>query len=153
MRPAFSASARLQIIGKLIPSAPISIGAFANHGSLAAIRAKGMHGVPEVAVIIPCAEVRSIGPCSRSTMIQSSPERAMICTVWMLGMVAIAPNVGRPSCHNLRRRLRGAGAADVKSEAPFWGLRKARSLEKLAARREADKITMHSNYAGTRTAN
>jgi len=37
----------------------------------------------------------------------------MICTVWMLGMVAIAPNVGRFSCHNLRRRLSGAGAADV----------------------------------------
>jgi len=28
-------------------------------------------------------------------MIQSIPDRAMICTVWMLGMVAIAPKVGR----------------------------------------------------------
>jgi len=73
-----------------MPSAPISIGAFANHGSLAAIRTIGTQGVPEVAVIIACADVRSIGPCSRSTMIQSSPERAMICTVGMLGMVAIA---------------------------------------------------------------
>ena len=47
-------------------------------------------------------------------MIQSSPERAMICTVWMLGMVAIAPKVGRPSRHCCRRRLRGVGFAGVK---------------------------------------
>jgi hypothetical protein len=96
----------------------MSIGALASQGSLAAIRTIGTQGVPEVAVIIACAEPRSIGPCSRSTMIQSSPERAMICTVWMLGMVAIAPKVGRPSRHSLRRRLRGVGVADVKSEAP-----------------------------------
>src|SRR5207248_4252236 len=70
------------------------------------------HGVPPVATIIACALERSIGPCSRSTMIQSRPERAMICTVWMLGMVAIAPKVGRPSRHSLRRRLR-VGIADV----------------------------------------
>src|SRR5205085_5614173 len=100
-------------MGKLMPSAPISIGAFASHGSLAAIRASGTQGVPAVAVIIACAEVRSIGPCSRSTMIQSRPEWAMICTVWMLGMVAIAPKVGRPSRHCWRRRLRGAGVAEV----------------------------------------
>src|ERR1700685_597187 len=102
-----------------IPSAPRSIGALASQGSLAAIRAKGMQGVPDVATIIPWAEPRSIGPCSRSTMIQSSPERDMICTVWMLGMVAIAPNVGRPSRHRLRRRLSGAGGAFVKCDAPF----------------------------------
>ena len=93
----------------------MSIGAFASHGSLAAIRASGTQGVPEVAVIIACAEARSIGPCSRSTMIQSSPERAMICTVWMLGMVAIAPKVGRPCRHDSRRRFSGAGAGGVKS--------------------------------------
>ena len=51
-------------------------------------------------------------------MIQSNPERAMICTVAMLGMVAIAPKVGRPSRHNWRRRLSGAGFADVNFEAP-----------------------------------
>ena len=44
-------------------------------------------------------------------MIQSSPERAMICTVWMLGMVAIAPKVGRLSRHCWRRRLSGAGSS------------------------------------------
>src|SRR5215471_13990189 len=98
-----------------MPIAPISIGAFASHGSLAAIRASGTQGVPDVAVIIACAEVRSIGPCSRSTMIQSIPERAMICTVGMLGMVAMAPKVGRFSRHSLRRRLSGVGAADVNS--------------------------------------
>ena len=83
-----------------MPSAPRSIGAFASHGSLAAIRTIGTQGVPAVAVIIACAEPRSIGPCSRSTMIQSIPERAMICTVWIEGMVAIAPKVGRPSRHS-----------------------------------------------------
>jgi hypothetical protein len=105
-----------------MPSAPMSIGAFASHGSLAAIRASGMQGVPAVAVIIACAAPRSIGPCSRSTMIQSSPERAMICTVWIEGMVAIAPKVGRFSCHSLRRRFSGAGAACVKFEAPEVGI-------------------------------
>ena len=35
-----------------MPSAPISIGAFASQGSLAAIRASGTQGVPDVAVII-----------------------------------------------------------------------------------------------------
>jgi hypothetical protein len=65
----------------LIPKAPISIGALASQGSLAAIRASGTQDVPDVATIIACAEPRSIGLCSRSTMIQSSPERAMICTV------------------------------------------------------------------------
>jgi hypothetical protein len=49
-------------------------------------------------------------------MIQSSPERAMICTVWMLGIVAIAPNVGRPSRQSWRRRLSGAGVVDVNSD-------------------------------------
>ena len=68
-----------------MPSAPRSIGALASQGSLAAIRTIGTQGVPAVAVIIACAEPRSIGPCSRSTMIQSIPERAMICTVWMRG--------------------------------------------------------------------
>ena len=57
-----------------MPSAPMSIGAFASQGSLAAIRTIGTQGVPEVAVIIACAEPRSIGPCSRSTMIQSIPN-------------------------------------------------------------------------------
>jgi hypothetical protein len=47
-------------------------------------------------------------------MIQSIPERAMICTVWIEGMVAIAPKVGRPSRHSWRRRLSGAGFAEVK---------------------------------------
>ena len=36
------------------------------------------------------------------------------------GMVAIAPNVGRPSRHNWRRRLSGAGFAEVKAETPCW---------------------------------
>jgi len=45
----------LQIMGKLIPSAPISIGALASHGSLAAIRASGTQGVPDVATIMPWA--------------------------------------------------------------------------------------------------
>jgi hypothetical protein len=40
----------------------------------------------------------------------------MICTVWMLGIVAIAPNVGRPSRHDWRRRLSGAGVVDVNSD-------------------------------------
>src|SRR3981189_196058 len=102
-----------------MPSAPRSIGAFANQGSLAAIRTHGTQGVPDVAVIIACAEPRSIGPCSRSMMIQSSPERAMICTVWMLGMVAIAPKVGRPSRHSLRRRLRGGRVAEVNCKTPL----------------------------------
>ena len=61
-----------------MPSAPMSIGAFASHGSLAAIRTSGTHDVPVVATIIACAMVRSIGPCSRSTTIQSSPQAAMI---------------------------------------------------------------------------
>ena len=95
-----------------MPSAPISIGAFASQGSLAAIRASGTQGVPPVATIIACAEVRSIGPCSRSTMIQSS-ERAMICTVCTLGIVAIAPKAGRPSRHNWRRRLSGVEETDM----------------------------------------
>jgi hypothetical protein len=42
----------------------------------------------------------------------------MICTVWIEGMVAIAPKVGRPSRHSWRRRLSGAGFAGVKAEAP-----------------------------------
>jgi len=42
----------------------------------------------------------------------------MICTVAMLGMVAIAPKVGRPSRHCWRRRLRGAGA-EVNCKTPF----------------------------------
>src|ERR1700726_4059955 len=108
---------RLQIIGKLMPSAPMSIGAFASHGSLAAIRTKGTQGVPAVAVIMACALPRSIGPCSRSTMIQSR-LCAMIRTVWMLGMVAIAPKVARPSRHSLRRRFSGAGGVDIWPNAP-----------------------------------
>ena len=51
-------------------------------------------------------------------MIQSIPERAMICTVWIEGMVAIAPKVGRPSRHSWRRRLSGAGFAEVKVKTP-----------------------------------
>src|SRR3954452_23287542 len=102
-------------MGKLMPSAPISIGALASQDSLAAIRASGTHGVPDVAIIIAWADPRSIGPCSRWTMIQSSPDRAMICTVWMLGIVAIAPKVGRPCRHCSRSRLSGAGVARVKS--------------------------------------
>jgi hypothetical protein len=51
-------------------------------------------------------------------MIQSIPERAMICTVWIEGMVAIAPKVGRPSRHSWQRRLSGAGFAEVKAETP-----------------------------------
>ena len=50
-------------------------------------------------------------PFEKSIQAESQPE-AMICTVWMLGMVAIAPKVGRPSRHSLRRRLR-VGIADV----------------------------------------
>ena len=38
-----------------MPSAPISIGAFASHGSLAAIRTSGTQGVPAVAMIMACA--------------------------------------------------------------------------------------------------
>lgn len=53
-------------------------------------------------------------------MIQSSPDRAMICTVWMLGIVAMAPKVGRRSRHCWRRRLSGVGAEDVKSEGSGW---------------------------------
>ena len=41
------------------------------------------------------------------------PERAMICTVWIEGMVAMAPKVGRFSRHSLRRRLRGVRVAEV----------------------------------------
>ena len=33
-------------------------------------------------------------------------------------MVAIAPKVGRPSRHSWRRRLSGAGFAEVKAETP-----------------------------------
>jgi hypothetical protein len=33
-------------------------------------------------------------------------------------MVAMAPNVGRPSRHSWRRRLSGAGFAVVKAETP-----------------------------------
>src|SRR6266481_6343261 len=102
-----------------MPSAPRSIGAFASQGSLAAIRTIGTQGVPDVAVIIACAEPRSIGPCSRSTMIQSIPDRAMICTVWMLGMVAMAPKVGRFSRHSVRRRLRGVRVAEVNCKTPL----------------------------------
>jgi hypothetical protein len=101
-----------------MPSAPMSIGALASHGSLAAIRTIGTQGVPDVATIIACAVPRSIGPCSRSTMIQSIPERAMICTVWIEGMVAMAPKVGRRSRHCWRRRLSGADVADVTCRAP-----------------------------------
>ncbi|MGY4237607.1 hypothetical protein ACVIIW_006554 [Bradyrhizobium sp. USDA 4449] len=89
-----------------MPNAPMSIGAFASQGSFAAIRTSGVHGVPVVAAIIAWASVRPIGPCSRSTMIQSS-ERAMICTICTLGIVAIAPKAGRPSFHIWRRRLSG----------------------------------------------
>ena len=95
-----------------MPSAPRSIGALASHGSLAAIRSIGTQGVPAVAMIMACAEPRSIGPCSRSTMIQSS-DCAMIRTVWMRGMVAIAPKVGRPSRHICLRRLSGGSDVDV----------------------------------------
>jgi hypothetical protein len=49
-------------------------------------------------------------------MIQSIPERAMICTVWIEGMVAIAPKVGRPSRHSCLRRLSGADIVEVKAE-------------------------------------
>jgi hypothetical protein len=42
----------------------------------------------------------------------------MICTVWIEGMVAIAPKVGRPSRQSWRRRLSGAGIAEVKAETP-----------------------------------
>ena len=45
-------------------------------------------------------------------MIQSS-ELAMICTVCTLGMVAIAPKVGRFSRQCWRRRLSGLGEADM----------------------------------------
>ncbi|MGY3594751.1 hypothetical protein ACVIGB_002800 [Bradyrhizobium sp. USDA 4341] len=95
----------------------MSIGALARCGSLAAIRTIGTHGVPDVATIIACAVPRSIGPCSRSTIIQSS-DCAMICTVWMLGMVAIAPKVGRLSRHALRRRLSGVSGAEVNGVLP-----------------------------------
>src|SRR6202795_1357390 len=37
----------------------------------------------------------------------------------MLGMVAIAPKVGRFSCHCWRRRLRGVGLAEVNCKTPF----------------------------------
>jgi hypothetical protein len=43
----------------------------------------------------------------------------MICTVWMLGMVAIAPKVGRFSCHCWRRRLSGGRLAGVNCKTPF----------------------------------
>jgi hypothetical protein len=39
----------------------------------------------------------------------------------MLGMVAIAPKVGRPSRQSWRRRLSGAGFVDDNFEAPSWG--------------------------------
>jgi hypothetical protein len=51
-------------------------------------------------------------------MIQSIPERAMICTVWIEGTVAMAPKVGRPSRHSWRKRLSGAGVAVIKAETP-----------------------------------
>jgi hypothetical protein len=47
----------------------------------------------------------------------------------MLGMVAIAPNVGRPSRQHLRRRLSGAGVAGVKSETPSGRWVKLRSVK------------------------
>ncbi len=37
----------------------------------------------------------------------------MIRTVWIEGMVAIAPKVGRPSRHICLRRLSGGGDVDV----------------------------------------
>src|SRR5215470_1182606 len=95
-----------------MPSAPRSIGAFARWGSFAAIRTMGTQGVPAVATIIACAAVRSIGPCSRSTVIQSS-DCAMMRTVCTLGMVAIAPKVGRLSRKAWRKRLSGAGEVDI----------------------------------------
>ncbi|GAA0002845.1 hypothetical protein BRDID11002_28460 [Bradyrhizobium diazoefficiens] len=55
-------SLRFVIIGKLMPKAPMSIGAFASHGSFAAIRTSGVHGVPVVAAIIACASVRADRP-------------------------------------------------------------------------------------------
>src|ERR1035437_3990654 len=63
----------------------------------------------------------------------------------MLGIVSIAPNVGRPSRHSLRRRLRGAGVAGVKTEAPFGrGLGEGRWLEKLAAPHHLEQINIYS---------
>jgi hypothetical protein len=44
----------------------------------------------------------------------------MICTVAMLGMVAIAPKVGRFSRHCWRRRLRGGGLAEVNLQNSVW---------------------------------
>src|ERR1700743_2316323 len=92
MRTAFSASVGLQIIGKLMPSAPISIGALASHGSLAAIRASGTLGAPDVESIMPGADAGSIG--IRVTL-------------------RIAPRVCERSRHNWRRRFKGTGVGAV----------------------------------------
>jgi hypothetical protein len=43
-----------------------------------------------------CAVRASMAPCSMSMMIQSRPERAMICTVSTDGLVTIAPNAVPP---------------------------------------------------------
>src|SRR5207248_5252209 len=62
------------------------------------------HGVPPVATIIACALERSIGPCTRSTMIQSRPERAMIC------------KIGRASCRERVEMEDGEGACEAKAD-------------------------------------
>ena len=54
-------------------------------------------------------------------MIQSSPERAMICTVWMLGNGRDRAEGGTPLAPLLAQTVEGAGAAGVKSEAPLAG--------------------------------
>ena len=61
----------------------------------------------------------------------------------MLGIVAIVPNVGRPSRHCWRRRLSGADVAGVKFRGSVWTVRFVAG--KLAARRhDVEKINTAS---------
>src|SRR5215468_11694092 len=96
-------------MGKQTPSAPRSSGTFACQGAVEATRTKGTIGVPAVAAIMAWQAPASMAPCSMSMMIQSSPERAMTCTVCTDGIVAIAPSVVFPSRQIAFSRLISAG--------------------------------------------
>jgi hypothetical protein len=88
---------------------------------VAATRAKGTSGVPEVAAIMACASAGPIGPCSMSMRMKSSPDLASSCTVWTEGMVAIAPNAHLPSCHKIRSRFNEALAWSIERSLPRPG--------------------------------
>src|SRR5436305_14904785 len=67
----------------------------------------------------------------------------------MLGMVAIAPKVGRPDCHCWRRRLSGAGVAGVNGCFLCDARRKGHALGSLPAQEDAEK-RQAADQAGTR---